>query len=338
MTEESRSEARLIELEDVHLAYRSGFFRRRLPVLRGISFSVTKGSIVGYLGVNGAGKTTTIKLLAGINRPDAGRLRVLGGSPESPETRNRVGFLPENPYFYEYLTPREALDFYARLHGLSQERRERQITELLARVQLTAHADAPVRGFSKGMRQRLGLAQALVHDPELLILDEPLTGLDPMGRLLLREIILGEARAGRTVFFSSHVLSDVEAICDHLVIINGGEIAFVGARDELLRSSERGRALVRWREPEGATRPESLEAIPWLRGPESRPGGVEAEVAKESGGAVLDALRESGMELLEFRVLGGTLEEVFLERFGKELPGVTARRSTSAEAGEEAAA
>ncbi|MBI3725066.1 ABC transporter ATP-binding protein [bacterium] len=176
----------MIELDGVVASYRTGFTRRRRVVLDGIGFRIPKGAIAGYLGVNGAGKTTTIKLIVGINSPDAGRIATGTFPAGSRESKATLGYLPENPYFYEYLTPLEALEFYGRLSGVPRAERRTRAEKVLAEVDLRYAASQAVREFSKGMRQRLGLAQALIHSPELLVLDEPLTGLDPMGRKLLR--------------------------------------------------------------------------------------------------------------------------------------------------------
>jgi len=305
----------VIELSDVSMSYRSGFLRLTKQVLKKLSFQVREGAIVGYLGINGAGKTTTIKLIAGINRADQGRVSVAGIESQHREARALLGYLPENPYFYEYLTPREVLEFFARLHGIDRERRKARITELLERVRLKDDADRQVREFSKGMRQRLGLAQALVHNPKLLVLDEPLTGLDPMGRLLLRELILDEREQGRTIFFSSHVLSDVQAICDDLVIIDGGAVAYSGGVQELLAGADSGAVRMRFRRKEGCVE----EGVSWGSPPRELGGALEAELASRADAQIaIDAIRSAGGEVLEFVGLGLNLEEYFLERFGSE--------------------
>jgi ABC-2 type transport system ATP-binding protein len=306
----------VIELKNVSMSYRSGFLRLRKQVLDEISFKVSEGSIVGYLGVNGAGKTTTIKLISGINSPDSGEISVFGESPREPETRNSIGYLPENPYFYEYLTPNEALDLYGQLHGIDRKTRRARAGFLLERLEMTPHANRHVRGFSKGMRQRLGLAQALIHNPKLLILDEPLTGLDPMGRLLLREIILSEREEGRTVFFSSHVLSDVQAICDAIVILNGGQISYFGTISGLLEGADAGHVRIRFNGLE-------LESIPgdldWVTPPKKRGAGYEAELASEAAAQVaLQSLRLAGANITDLRRTGVSLEDYFLTRFGTQ--------------------
>ncbi|MBK8695406.1 MAG: ABC transporter ATP-binding protein [Deltaproteobacteria bacterium] len=206
-----------------------------VEAVRGISFEVRKGEIFGFLGPNGAGKTTTIKTLLGLIFPTRGEVRLFGLPVTDPAARRRVGFLPENPYLYQYLTPREIMDLCGRLVGMPGHEREIQTKEILRRVGLGSVMDRPLRRFSKGMLQRAGLAQALMGDPELLILDEPMTGLDPIGRKEVRDLILEERTQGRTVMFSSHILSDVEMLCDRVAIVNRGELTAYGSLDQLLR-------------------------------------------------------------------------------------------------------
>ena len=216
------------------MVYRSDLLMRRRRALDGLDLDVERGEIFGFLGANGAGKTTTIKLLVGLIDATAGEARVLGAPAGSVESRRHLGFLPESPYFYEYLTARESLDFYGSLSGMSREDRRRRGGEVLELVGLSRAADERIGAFSKGMRERLGLAQALVHEPELLILDEPMSGLDPVGRRDVREIILAQRERGRTVFFSSHILSDVEAVCDRVAIISSGRLVEAGPLHKLI--------------------------------------------------------------------------------------------------------
>lgn len=302
----------MIIAEGLHLSYRTGFFRTKVPVLKGITFQVESGGIIGYLGINGAGKTTTMKLLVGINRCHSGTISIEGHSPATVEGRRLIGYLPENPYFYEYLTPREALEFYARLYDMGRQERLRRADQLLERVALADAANRPVRGFSKGMRQRLGLAQALIHEPKYLLLDEPLTGLDPMGRWLLRDIIVEEREQGRTVFFSSHVLSDVEAIADHLCILNAGRIHFSGSLEELKSKFTSQGMLVRFAIDELA----NLKDIPWTVQPKRKGSVFEARLkASEKNQAFLAEMLRRGAKLVEVRIIGQALEDYFLDEF-----------------------
>ena len=206
----------------------------RTEVLKGIDFEVRRGEIYGLLGPNGAGKTTTIKSIMGLLRPDCGSVEIFGLPARDPAARISLGFLPENPYFYDYLTAREFLDFSARLAGLPAGRRASGIEALLDRVGLGKVPAIPLRKYSKGMIQRVGLAQALLGDPELVVLDEPMSGLDPVGRREFRDIILGLREAGRTVFFSSHILQDAEMICDRVGMLKAGRMIREGSLETML--------------------------------------------------------------------------------------------------------
>jgi ABC-2 type transport system ATP-binding protein len=217
-----------IKVESLHKEYRTGFLRKRVSAVEDASFEVKQGEVFGFVGPNGAGKTTIIRTLMGLIRPTKGRCFLLGHQVPSRAARTRVGFLPEAPYFYDYLSARELLHLTGRLFGLDAATRKRRADELLARVGLASAADRPMRKYSKGMLQRAGLAQALINDPELIVLDEPMSGLDPIGRKEVRDLITEQARRGKTVFFSTHILPDVEAICDRVAIIARGKIHDVG--------------------------------------------------------------------------------------------------------------
>ena len=223
-----------IRIQDLRKNFRLGFIPKTREILKGITFAVREGEIFGYLGPNGAGKTTTIKCLLGLIRPDAGTIEILGRSHLSPRSREPLGFLPENPYFYDYLTAREFLAFTADIFGLGRREKEDRIRRLLALVGLERAADLPLRKYSRGMLQRAGLAQALINDPKLVILDEPLGGMDPIGRKEIRDIIVRFKDEGKTVFFTSHILQDIEMICDRVAIIVGGRIVKEGALRDLV--------------------------------------------------------------------------------------------------------
>ncbi|MGK0359449.1 MAG: ABC-2 type transport system ATP-binding protein [Bradymonadia bacterium] len=210
---------------------------QRVEAVRGVSLTVEPGEIFGFLGPNGAGKTTTIKMLMGLVRPTSGSATVLGRPLGDRQARARLGFLPEHPYFYDYLKPLEFLDFYGRLFSLSAQERRTRAEELVDRVGLSHAINRPLRKFSKGMVQRMGIAQALINDPDLVVLDEPMSGLDPMGRKDVRDIIFELKARGKTVFFSSHILQDVEAICDRISIMVSGKVRAVGTLDTLLNDS-----------------------------------------------------------------------------------------------------
>jgi ABC-2 type transport system ATP-binding protein len=223
-----------IRIEGLKKSFRLGFIPKTRDILKGISFTVKEGEIFGYLGPNGAGKTTTIKCLLGLIFPDAGTVEIFGESHLSPRARENVGFLPENPYFYDYLTAFEFLAFYADLFGLGRDVKEERIPGLLKAVGLERAKDLQLRKFSRGMLQRIGLAQALVNDPKLVVLDEPLGGMDPLGRKEIRDIIVRFKEEGKTVLFTSHILQDIEMICDHVAIVVGGLIVKQGSLQELV--------------------------------------------------------------------------------------------------------
>jgi ABC-2 type transport system ATP-binding protein len=224
----------VIEISGLRKAFRGHLGIGRKVAVDGLDLTVQPGEIFGLLGPNGAGKTTTLKMMLALLRPDEGEVRLFGRPSSDVAARRRLGFLPENPYFYDYLTAVEFLDFYGRLQGLVAADRKRRIESTIARVGLTGSEGTPLRKFSKGMIQRLGLAQAIQHDPELVILDEPMSGLDPIGRREVRDLILAQRAAGRTVFFSSHILQDAEMLCDRVAIVFKGKLRAVGKLDDLV--------------------------------------------------------------------------------------------------------
>jgi ABC-2 type transport system ATP-binding protein len=234
----------VLAVEHLTKEYRTHFRRRRVRAVSDASFAVERGEIFGFVGPNGAGKTTTIRALMGLTRPTGGRCTVFGQAVPSPAAQARLGFLPESPYFYDYLTPRELLDLTGRLFGLDAPTRRRRAAELLERVGLSAAVGRPLKKFSKGMLQRAGLAQALINDPELVVLDEPMSGLDPIGRKEVRDLMVDLRDAGKTIFFSTHILHDVEAMCDRVAMIAGGRVVDVGAVGRLLDASLAGTDVV----------------------------------------------------------------------------------------------
>jgi ABC-2 type transport system ATP-binding protein len=213
--------------------FRPGFGIVRKRVLHGISFGVRQGEVFGFVGPNGAGKTTTLKILMGLIHSQGGSARILGHDIRESEFRRHVGFLPENPYFYDYLTGREFLDFYAKVSGVPRSERAPRIASLLEEVGLSHAADARLRTYSKGMLQRVGIAQAIVHDPSIVFLDEPMSGLDPIGRKEIRDLILRLNGEGKTIFMNTHILSDVEMLCHRVAILVKGRIRFEGAIDDM---------------------------------------------------------------------------------------------------------
>jgi ABC-2 type transport system ATP-binding protein len=226
-----------IRVADLKKTYRTPFRRRRVEALRGVTFAVERGQIFGFVGPNGAGKTTTIRTLMGLIRPTGGSATILGHSIRERAARYRVGFLPESPYFYDYLTVGELCDLTGRLFGVAADARRKRADELIERVGLGRARTQSLKKFSKGMLQRAGLAQALMNDPEVVVLDEPMSGLDPIGRKEVRDLILELRARGKTVLFSTHILSDVEALADRVAIIARGSLQSEGTPAELVRRS-----------------------------------------------------------------------------------------------------
>ncbi|WP_372371272.1 ABC transporter ATP-binding protein [Candidatus Uabimicrobium sp. HlEnr_7] len=222
-----------IETKNLTVVYR-GKWGIQKQAVSDLSIKVSEGAIFGFIGHNGAGKTTTIKILTGLCRATSGDAEIMGTSVKNVIARNKIGFLPENPYFYEYLTAEESLTFYARLHGIERKEIAKRVDKLLDGVGLAKAKKTAVRGFSKGMKQRLGLAQAMVHNPDVYILDEPLSGLDPVGRREVREKIIELKKNGSTIFFTSHVLADVEMLCDEVALVSQGKLVSFGKIDDLI--------------------------------------------------------------------------------------------------------
>jgi len=232
-----------IVARNLRKVFRTGFLMRSVEAVRGVDLDVKQGEIFGFIGPNGAGKTTTIKMLMGLIHPTSGAATIHGLPVTDPRSRKGLGFLPEGTYFHEYLTGAEFLDFHGRILGLPKELRRERIPALLERVGIGHAADLRVGRYSKGMRQRVGLAQALIGNPDLLILDEPMSGLDPLGRKDVRDLILSLRDEGKTVFVTSHILADAETICDQVAIILNGKIAHQGYLDELLSEEVEGAEL-----------------------------------------------------------------------------------------------
>ena len=224
----------MLRVHDLRKTFDPGLFEARVNALRGVSFAVAAGEVFGFLGPNGAGKTTTIKAIVGLVRPDAGEIEVCGHPHTAIEARRRLGFAPESPAFYQHLSGGEFLRFCAALLRVPGGEVERRVAALLERVGMAAHAGRPMRTYSKGMLQRVSLAQALLSEPALLILDEPMSGLDPIGRREVRDLILEQRRRGTTIFFSSHIIPDVETICDRVAVLVDGEVRAAGAVRDLL--------------------------------------------------------------------------------------------------------
>ncbi|MEW5805051.1 MAG: ABC transporter ATP-binding protein [bacterium] len=224
-----------IKTESLRKIYKTGF-GKKIEALQGLDLEIEEGETFGYLGPNGAGKTTTLKLLLGLMHPTSGTAYILGENSRNVQVKNLIGFLPEQPYFYSYLTAHEFLNFYSRLFNIPKKSCQARIDELLALVGLKGRENLQLRKFSKGMLQRIGIAQALVNDPQVIFFDEPFSGLDPIGRKEIRDIVLKLKEKGKTIFFCSHILSDVEMICDRVAILVHGELKAVGRIENLVET------------------------------------------------------------------------------------------------------
>lgn len=233
---------RVVEVRGLKKNFHIGFMRKRVEAVRGIDFEVGRGEFFGLLGPNGAGKTTTIKTILRLIFPTEGEVRLFG-EPLRRESYARVGYMPENPYVYQYLKPLEFLDLCGRLFGLGNKERTSRAEELIEKVGLKHAVNRQIGRFSKGMTQRVGLAQTLLNDPELIILDEPMSGLDPVGRKQIRDLLAEQHAAGKTILFTSHILSDVETLCDHVVIMRDGKVVARGALEDLLEHDGQARTL-----------------------------------------------------------------------------------------------
>ena len=300
-----------ISTRGLRKVYRSGFFRIPFVGLEGLDLDVRRGEVFGFIGPNGAGKTTGIKILMGLQHATEGTATVLGIDHRDSDCRKRVGFLPERPYFYQHLTSREFLDFYGRLYGLDAATRKRRSDELLERVQLERFADVPLRSYSKGMLQRAGVAQALLHDPDLLVMDEPMSGLDPMGRALIRDILFEERDKGKTVFFSSHILADVELICDRVAVLVKGSLRGCGSMDELVGDRVR-HVEIAARLPPGAS-------LPGERVREDQ-GVTQLRVAPDQVDRTVRAIYEAGGSVVDVTRARDHLETFLLDEVERDKP------------------
>lgn len=300
-----------LEILGFEKTYATGFWRQKQKVgLKSLHLEVKQGEIFGFLGPNGAGKTTTLKLLMGLIFPTKGTARILGQDWLSASVRARIGFLPEQPYFYDHLTPVELLDYYGALSGVPASERRLRVPKLLERVGLADQGGIQLRKFSKGMLQRVGIAQAVLHQPEIVFLDEPMSGLDPVGRREVRDFIQALNDEGKTVFFSTHILSDAEALCDRVAVLDRGELRSVGVVAELV-SRKSGRVEIVW---EGKAAVPAIQAL----GGNCRVAGdtVRAALDEAQLQKALDALKTHFGRLISVNPVGGSLEDFFLRNVG----------------------
>ena len=303
-----------IEISGLSKDYQIGFWRKRpWRALDQLSFSVEHGEVFGFLGHNGAGKTTTLKILTGLIFPTAGTATILGNPLGKPETFYHLGYLPENPYFYDYLTAQELLDYFAHFFPMTPADRKRRRDDVLQQVGLHEFRHMPLRKFSKGMLQRLGIAQAVLHSPEIVLLDEPMSGLDPLGRRAVRDLIVQLKAEGKTVFFSTHILSDAEALCDRVAILNRGKLVGVGRISELLKSQSGFEVIVEI--PQGASAPKTLSRLQSLAAkPLLASGGHYRLEVEESGiRQLLGLCEQGGLRLISLNPVHISLEDYFAE-------------------------
>ena len=302
----------IVEINNLTKDYEVGFFRKRkVRALDGLSLSVNANEIFGFLGANGAGKTTTLKLLMRLIFPSSGTARILGHDIQDVRMHQRIGYVPENPYFYDYLTARELLEYCGQIFGQDASERKKRAETLLSRVGLDEKRwDTQLRKFSKGMLQRVALAQSLINDPEVVFLDEPMSGLDPVGRREVRDLIAALRDEGKTVFMCSHILSDIEVLCDRVAILKRGQLAQVGYLDELRRTNEGpNRMEVMATGTDAETLKQHL--------PETEiaptPRGLRIEISSEDEiDGVLAGLRKAGGKVVSIQPVKQSLEELFL--------------------------
>ena len=318
-----------IRIEELTKDYAVGFWRRRpYRALDRLTLDIEAGEVFGFLGPNGAGKTTTLKLLVQLIFPTAGRAEILGRPAGDLEMRRRIGYLPENPSFYDYLTAEELLTYFAQLFGYGPAERRRKVTSLLDRVGIGAERRLQLRKFSKGMIQRVGIAQALLNDPEVVFLDEPMSGLDPLGRRDVRNLILELRDQGRTVFFSSHILADAEALCSRVAVVANGRLAAAGRLSEILAFQVRGWDLVM-----DTIRPDVLERVRPVvrRATEISAGRYSLEVPLEQPpDRLLAELVAEGATLVSLTPIRDTLEDFFVRRVAEAGAGARAEEAARA--------
>ena len=300
----------IIEIENLTKDYEVGFFKKKkVRALDDLSLTVTRGQIFGFLGGNGAGKTTTIKILMGLLYPTSGTARILENDISDVAMHQRIGYCPENPYFYDYLTASELMKYFGELFGLDGDERKKRAADLLSKVGLEEKDwNKQLRKFSKGMLQRVGLAQALINEPEIVFFDEPMSGLDPIGRREIRELILQLREKGTTVFMSTHILSDVEALCDEVAILRGGRLTAMGKLDDLLAKQGENQVF------EVSLKNVSAEQLPSRYTATPHASGVMVQVSDEAEiERLLSDARSAGGKIISVQAVRQSLEELFVE-------------------------
>ena len=314
----------VVQIDNIRKVFRVGFWGRRVTAVDQLSLDVRRGEVFGFLGPNGAGKTTTLKMLMGLIYPTSGQARIFGHAVGDPAAKAKLGFLPESPYFYDYLTSREFLSFYGHLFGLWGGALNKRVDELLDLVGMTHARDLQLRKFSKGMLQRVGIAQALINDPELVVLDEPMSGLDPIGRKEVRDLIFRLKETGKTVMFSSHILHDAELLCDRVAMIMKGRLVACGPVTELIEqgATHQVEMVVDQLTAEG------LEHLRPLADKIVTQGGRVMVVLRSSQQVecALDVIRASKAKLVSLTPHKSSLEELFI-REAKGMPAQMETRS-----------
>ena len=306
-----------VEIKDLSKDYETGFWKKkRVRALDNLTLNVRPGQIFGFLGGNGAGKTTTIKTLMRLIFPTEGSAKILGHDIADVQMHRRIGYCPENPYFYDYLTARELMNYFGELFGFGAAKRKEKCETLLDAVGLAEKdRSKQLRKYSKGMLQRVGLAQSLINDPEIVFMDEPMSGLDPVGRREVRELIAGLRNKGTTVFMSTHILSDIEALCDEVAILRGGKLAASGNLNELLATDNGSRSLEI--SVQNVTADAIREKVEFISGATltPKPSGAIIHVLDERDiDAVLDITRQAGGHLASIQPVKQSLEELFVKQ------------------------
>jgi ABC-2 type transport system ATP-binding protein len=310
---------KIIEIENLSKDYEVGFWKKKkVRALDDLTLQVESGQIFGFLGGNGAGKTTTIKILMSLIFPTEGRAKILGSDISETKMHARIGYCPENPYFYDYLKASELMMYFGELFGLEAARRKQKTEELLTRVGLEEKDwNKQLRKFSKGMLQRVGLAQALINEPEIVFLDEPMSGLDPIGRREIRELIAELREKGTTVFMSTHILSDIEALCDNVAILRRGKLAATGKLEELLTAHGEQQSFEI--NVKGVAKENLQDEIAKIAGASvsAKANGANIQVLEETDvDRVLQITREAGGRLVSVQPVKQSLEELFVKETG----------------------
>lgn len=303
----------ILDVQTVSRSFRTGFWMNQVEILHDVTLKVPERSIFGFLGANGAGKTTLIHLIAGLHRPTSGIVKVGGCDAHTIQARAKLGYLPERPYFYEHLTGAQFLTYFGRLSGMSKGKIKDRMTKVLGEVGMTAAREVQLRNYSKGMLQRIGIAQAILHEPEFLVLDEPMSGLDPVGRKEMRELILSLAKQGHTVFFSTHVIPDVEAVCDQVALIEKGRIKGSGPIKSFLQETETKVEI-------GFTglNLQVAHDVPGIENAREIPEGIRADVVASDVNRILSNLLGKQARILWVNPIRPSLESQFESKIGRE--------------------